>query len=236
MPESPWVRFRRLFTGRPDTASATTSELNTPDYFSRQQKEELRANLHALENEFGKDFLTFFYSQGKNNPLTEKFFNILGYSEHSSPMLNNQYWDIRHPFNFPGPFYTGETDTCGTGDIEAPMNVLYDGHTMEYVFRQPGNYTELLCLINAGAVEVFDGYSCNGNACWTYNACRDWWANRGELLNSLNSAEFSRTNGDRVQLYIEYLNTEAERDLRKYCYFLENNKYPQNDAIILPEL
>jgi hypothetical protein len=43
-------------------------------------------------------------------------------------------------------------------------------------------------------------------------------------------------NQGQAQHYIDYLNGEAEMDLRRYCYFLENGIYPLNEQAILPEL
>ncbi|MCX4778862.1 ferredoxin [Streptomyces sp. NBC_01264] len=42
--------------------------------------------------------------------------------------------------NVPGPFWTGMTDNCWTGRLEAPDHVLYaadSAYCTEYVFRQP---------------------------------------------------------------------------------------------------
>ena len=46
-------------------------------------------------------------------------------------------FEERNPFNIPGPFYGGQTDTCETGPLEAPQNVMLDGEGQEFVFRQP---------------------------------------------------------------------------------------------------
>jgi hypothetical protein len=47
-------------------------------------------------------------------------------------------WEDRLWLNVPGPFYTGESDTCWTGRLHAPRHVLYGGeYVSEYVYRQP---------------------------------------------------------------------------------------------------
>lgn len=83
--------------------------------------------------------------------------------EGNKTFLGKSPWSARHPFNFPGPFYAGESDTCGTGIDQAPANVIIDNEGCEYVFRQPTDYYELLCILNATAVEVLDSYSADGN-------------------------------------------------------------------------
>lgn len=186
--------------------------------------------------QFGDDFNAFFYQRGIDKILRKELIFFRDPNCSYGDFLDHDYWEVKRPYNFPGPFYTGESDTCGTGDVEAPGNVMYDENTCEYVFRQPQNYMELLCVMDAAAVEVWDSYSCNGNKYWTYEKCKEWWKNRYSLIADLNGEEFRRTNGDRVALYLDYLNTSAENDLRKYCYFLENGVYPDNIKLLLPEL
>ncbi|RZL02517.1 MAG: hypothetical protein EOO62_22065 [Hymenobacter sp.] len=141
---------------------------------------------------------------------------------------------IRQQVLSPGPFYTGNSDTCDTGPYEAPNNVLRDSHAMEFVFRQPQNFIEFLCTLDATAVEVLDSYSCDGNEHWTYLACQEWWRGQAEIIRRLSTPAFQETNGPRTQLYIDYLNGAAETDLRKYCYFLENGHYPIGGETLPP--
>ena len=68
--------------------------------------------------------------------------------------------------------------------MEAPDNDIIDANGCEYVFKQPADYYEFLCVLNA-AVEVFDSYSSNGNEYWTYAACKEWWRDRTSLLHQL---------------------------------------------------
>lgn len=150
--------------------------------------------------------------------------------------LDHDHWPEKHPFNFPGPFYTGASDTCGTGVGQAPDNVMNDAYGCEYVFRQPTTYYEFLCVVDAAAVEVLDSYSSNGNEHWTVQECRTWWRNRAQLVRHLTDEEVIKMNDGQAQRYLDYLNGEAELDLRRYCYFLENGVYPTNPRIVLPEL
>ncbi len=139
-------------------------------------------------------------------------------------------------FNFPGPFYTWETDACGTGIIEAPHNVVLDDCWEEYVMIQPRTKLEFEQLCTAGAVELFCGYFCDGNELWTVQKVRDWWKNREDYIVQLSSASFEKANCGQNKRYIAYLNGEAEMDLRRYCYFLEYGVYPEASNLELPLL
>jgi len=157
-------------------------------------------------------------------------------SEEEKPFLYESHWPKKHAFNFPGPFYAGESDTCGTGIGEAPENVVIDGRGCEYIFRQPANYYELLCVLNAAEVETVNGYAADGNQHWTYAACQQWWRNRPQLLHDLNRPEVVAANDGQAQRYAAYLRGEAEMDLRRYCYFLEHGAYPPAARPALPEV
>lgn len=189
----------------------------------------------AIEQVFGKDFQSFFFRPDIDKVIRLEMLQLLGFPEANSDFLDNDHWKKKNPFNFPGPFYTGESDTCGTGYPEAPLNVMFDSDYCEYIFRQPGTYAELLCVIDAAAVEVFDSYACNGNDHWTIGLCREWWSQRPSLIEQLNHPEVKKINGGQEQLYINYLTSASEVDLRKYCYFLDNGKFPAHDAV-LPDL
>lgn len=156
-------------------------------------------------------------------------------NEHNT-FLDKDHWQEKHPFNFPGPFYAGYSDSCGTGVCEAPRNVMNDANCREYVFRQPEDFTALLYILDAAAVEVFDSYSSNGNDYWTYELCREWWSNRAQLIVALRDEELVKMNDGQAQAYINYLNGEAELDLRRYCYFLLNGTYPIDENTVLPSL
>jgi len=51
----------------------------------------------------------------------------------------------------------------------------------------------------------------------------------------LKDPEIIRSNGGREQLYIDYLNSDAETDLKRYCFFLENGYYP-GENVTFPDL
>jgi hypothetical protein len=190
----------------------------------------------TLKDRYGGDFAAFFYRRDLYDVLNRAALPIL------QPRANNDFlaashWREKHPFNFPGPFYTGETDTCGTGVPEAPENVLFDGYCCEYIFRQPRNYQEFIDVKNAAAIEVFDRYACDGNQHWTPQACREWWGKRDEFIHRLlHDPEYRKQNGERGTLYVDYLNSSAGRDLQKYLFFLENGRYPREEGTPLPEL
>ena len=143
-------------------------------------------------------------------------------------------WLVRGELNFPGPFYTAETDTCGTGIIELLNNVIFDDDGAEYVMIQPRIKAELLQLWNAGSVEVFGGYYCDGNEHWTTKLVRDWWASRGDVLERLKDKELIQSNYNQDIRYRYYLENQAAHDLRKYCFFLEKGIYPTTQK--LPEI
>jgi len=189
-----------------------------------------------VEQAFGKDFNSFLFNPDIDRIVRLQVLPLLGFPAKDSHFLDYDYWQKKHPFNFPGPFYTGESDTCGTGQPEAPGNVMFDSYCCEYIFKQPQNYAELLCVIDAAAVEVFDSYSCNGNDHWTIDLCRQWWKQKSHLIEQLNEPELKKANGGAEQLYINYLRSEAELDLRRYCYFLDNGGLPRHQDAILPEL
>ena len=210
------------------------TDLSIEAYIEKHLKE-VNSKVPRLEELYGTDFYRFLYRPDADEFIRKELLRVLEFPELSMDCFDNDHWRQKHPFNFPGPFYTGESDTCGTGETEAPFNVLFDADCLEYVFRQPANYMELICVIDAGAVEVLDSYSCNGNNHWTYSECKNWWANRENLILKLYDKELSNVNKGKEQFYINYLNSGAENDLRRYCFFLENNFYP-GEGVALPEL
>lgn len=143
-------------------------------------------------------------------------------------------WSDKGELNFPGPFYTAESDTCGTGIIESPNNVIFDEHCMENVMIQPRSKVELLQLWKAGAVEVFESYCCDGNKHWTMQLVRNWWSNRNDILEYLKNDELIKVNCNQEKRYRHYIGNYAKMDLRKYCFFLEYGFYPTNQK--LPEI
>lgn len=155
-------------------------------------------------------------------------------------------WQDRHWLNVPGPFYTGQTDTCWTGRIYAPRNVLYGGeHYNEFVYRQPKSPSEVESLLEAADADPFDGYACDGDSRWTAEAVRAWWSGRGEVTEHLAQllAEYtsegapsqSADPAEGVRDFLTYLATDLATDLRQYVFRLENGLYPADDDA-LPHL
>lgn len=210
-------------------------QLDQYAYIAKHQKVVEEKALKLIDI-YRSDFNTFFYRPEIGEIIRKELLPVLEPFESSRYCLDNDHWLEKHPFNFPGPFYTGESDTCATGHVEAPENVLYDSYTQEYIFKQPQSFVELVSVIDAAAVEVFDSYSCNGNSYWTYEKCKQWWKNKPQLLELLKEPEIAAVNAGREQLYIDYLNTTAETDLRRYCFFLENGYYPGSENTNLPSL
>lgn len=168
-----------------------------------------------------------------SNDLSEIIVNrFLKYN--NTPDFSGSDWKNKGGLNFPGPFYTGESDTCGTGIVESPNNVIIDEDGMEHVMIQPRNKDELEELWNAAATEVFGSYYCDGNNFWTVELVKDWWGNRMRIIKRLSHYSISNNNQGQEKTYLSYLRNEAELDLRKYCFFLENGYYPSDEN--LPEL
>lgn len=186
--------------------------------------------------EYDGDFHPFLYRPDFDWFLKTEVLPLWPHTQRTADVFDSNHWSNKHPFNFPGPFYTGESDTCGTGICQAPDNVALDEYGCEFVFRQPQNYPQLLRLLDAAAVETLASYSANGNEHWTYSACKDWWHNRRELVVALSQPAVQRANNGQVQAYLEYLAGAAATDLRRYCYFLENGQYPADKNAALPLL
>ncbi|MGV9408530.1 ferredoxin [Nocardia sp. NPDC003693] len=149
-------------------------------------------------------------------------------------------WEDRHWMNVPGPFYTGQTDTCWTGRQQAPHNVLYGGeYYNEFIYRQPRSPAEVACVLGAAADDPFDGYAWDGDSRWTPAAVRAWWSGRAEVAAHLMEllAEFTGPKARAqdaepaagVRDFLTYLATDLETDLRAYVFRLENGRYPDDD-------
>lgn len=196
---------------------------------------EAAARSEQFQQQYG-EFAAFLYRPDFDVFLRKQVLFFWEPGSANKTFLDKSHWLKKHPFNFPGPFYAGESDTCGTGIAAAPENVVNEPHIGEYIFRQPGSYYELQCVLNATAIEVFDSYSADGNEHWTYAACRQWWGNRAQILRHLSRPEVVAANDGQAQRYAEYLRGPAEMDLRRYCYFLENGTYPPAASTALPDL
>ncbi|MFB7718499.1 ferredoxin [Nocardia sp. NPDC056100] len=155
-------------------------------------------------------------------------------------LYHGDRWADRHWMNVPGPFYTGQTDTCWTGRIHAPRNVLYGGgYYNEFVYRQPKSPAEVEGLLAAAADDPFDGYASDGDSRWTPAAVRAWWSGRDKVTEHLRQllAEYTKAGdiaqrveaAEGVRDFLTYLATNLETDLREYVFRLENDRYPTAD-------
>lgn len=129
----------------------------------------------------------------------------------------------RNPLNIPGPIYGAETDTCLTGPLEAPANVLVDKRGQEFVFRQASNASELRDLVSAAICECFQGYGADGNGHWRLSSIREWWRGRQELVDQLDEEWCDATS---IAKWRTALQGGAEGYLRHYAYFVENGRIP----------
>jgi hypothetical protein len=141
-------------------------------------------------------------------------------------------FDKRNPLNLPGPFYGAETDTCGTGPVEAPINVLMDRNGQEFVCKQPSNEAELRDIISAALCECFIGYGADGDDHWTLQLIREWWRTCPDLL-----AQAGHCHGDPASItkWKRLVAGEAEDYLRAYAFFVEE-KRPPTEADPLPSI
>ena len=139
----------------------------------------------------------------------------------------------RNALNIPGPFYGAETDTCETGVMEAPRNVLLDQNGQEFVFEQPSSEEGMRDVLSAALCECFIGYGADGDDHWTLSLIRDWWASRHELLSQEAALKGSP---ESILAWRRLLIGEAEPYLRAYAYFVEERRMPPTNPNVLPEV
>lgn len=147
------------------------------------------------------------------------------------PLFGGNFFD-KNWWNIPGPFYGAMTDTCETGPLEAPANVMMDDEGQEFVFRQPTNVVELRGVIRAAYCDPFNGYGADGDNHWTLELIREWWRHRDDMFARQN--ELLQTNKS-VDAWVRFMSTSAEDYLRRYSFFIEKGKLPE-DTDHLPEL
>lgn len=193
--------------------------------------------VNKLTAQYGEDFHAFLYRPDTNEFIQNEVLPFLFSCPNTHlTFLRRNRWKDKHPFNIPGPFYTGMSDTFRTGFREAPDNILHDKYSQEFLYRQPDSYVAFVCVLDAAEAEASDSYSCNGNSYWTWEKCKEWWSKHYSQIKQLHTPEVVSLNGiDNINRYIDYLTTTAETDLRRYCYFLENGIYPEAGAL-LPDL
>lgn len=152
------------------------------------------------------------------------------------PSDDGEKWAAKHWLNVPGPFYTGETDTCWTGRLSAPRHVLYGGEYFnEFVYRQPKTKAEVACLLEAAGDEVLGGYACDGDSRWTPDSVRAWWNARDEVEEHVawlvtDYASFDnpacQEAAEGARDFLAYLAGELRSDLQAYLFRLERGRYP----------
>ncbi len=153
-------------------------------------------------------------------------------------------WTDKQWMNTPGPLYCGQTDNCGTGPLAAPNNVHVDHAGYEFIFRQPVNLYELRQILQAAYEDPLQGYGADGDAHWSFERLKEWWAHRREL-----EAEIDRRYREQLALeghkdypyfmalrrWRDYLDTGMHDYLRVYAFFLIEQRVPQDDDR-LPDL
>ncbi|MFD4904211.1 ferredoxin [Kitasatospora purpeofusca] len=160
-------------------------------------------------------------------------------------------WEDRLWLNVPGPVYGGETDNCGTGRLEAPRHVLYGGECFgEYIYRQPCTSAEVKDVVGAIEADPWGGYNCDGDQRWTPKLVREWWSDRGRVLEYLRDQSHEWESFDAwmprqrmvegVREFAAYIGGDTsarslETDLRVYLYWLEERRSPTPHDL-LPDL
>ncbi|MFM7022431.1 MAG: hypothetical protein ACKOXB_05595 [Flavobacteriales bacterium] len=191
--------------------------------------------IENLEEVYGTDAKTLIYSTNFTLGFFKRFEAALYLRELDTTATYQNDFSKRSSLNFPGPFYTIETDHSGMGQPEAPENILCDQDGREYIFIQPRTTRELCNILTASLLDPYSSYAINGNEHWNLQLIREWWRNKNRLIATLLSKDFEEHNNGQNFKYIEYLNGQAKEDLQRYAYFLEKGKYPMG-AVELPEL
>jgi hypothetical protein len=148
--------------------------------------------------------------------------------------------------NTPGPFYGADTDSCGTGPLQAPYNSGFDTNGFEYIFKQPSTVQELNEVIKAAAMNVLSGYACDGDAHWTISLIQEWWKQRHELLRLCLSSpylapELVDSPDTTIRIYrrnaryrLQYVRSELAGYLSWYSFLVEEGRSPhETDTIPL---
>ncbi len=132
-------------------------------------------------------------------------------------------FEERNAFNIPGPFYGAQTDTCETGPLEAPENVMLDRDGQEFVFRQPTTAHELRGIIGAARCDPFLGYGADGDEHWNIRLMREWWSDmEGRIVQVGKLAVTNKT----IEPLVSFWTSQAESYLRRYAFFVDNRLLP----------
>ncbi|MBC7485992.1 MAG: hypothetical protein H7282_04500 [Cytophagaceae bacterium] len=190
----------------------------------RREPANWEERLQEVEEKFGTDALSLIYTIDSKKNL-DSIENAYFKGELNVSFLAGFHDKSR--FNFPGPFYTGYTDNCGTGQPTAPSTILYDENGHEHILKQPRTTKQLIELLVAAYIDPFGAYAIDGNNHWTIDLIKEWWQNKSALIAELSTENIIQNqDGTQAQDYIDYLNGEALLDLRKYAFFLLHKKYP----------
>lgn len=159
-------------------------------------------------------------------------------------------WEWKYWPNFPGPIYstTDNTMSCGAYSTDGPGGVILHDGNHEFLWRQPINDLELDRTMYAMSGDEVLSFQIDGNEHWTPELVRDWWSRRSELSTWLARLLHGRLLriGDRRQNhyavemstlldYRTFLEEAAEEYLRRYIYFLAEQRLPDADSS-LPEV
>lgn len=145
-------------------------------------------------------------------------------------------WEERNPLNVPGPIYGAATDTCQVGRLSAPNHVLYgsiDGYQLEFLYRQPRNLGELLHVLDGVRQDPFAGWACDGDGHWTVDLVRQWWRERGRVVEWISGevTEWSTVDDElgvltALEDYRQYIEGDLAGHLRAYVFWLDNRRCP----------
>ena len=141
-------------------------------------------------------------------------------------------FEERNAFNIPGPFYGAQTDTCETGPLEAPENVMLDGDGQEFVFRQPTTAEELRRIIGAARCDPFLGYGAAGDQHWNLRLIREWWRGMDGRMAQIGKLAVTNNNTDQ---WVSFSSSQAEGYLRRYAFFVDHRRLPALTEL-LPDL
>ncbi|GAA1385978.1 hypothetical protein GCM10009639_09190 [Kitasatospora putterlickiae] len=141
-------------------------------------------------------------------------------------------WKNRNRYNVPGPFYTGWTDTGGTGPVYAAGLVGHCPSFMEVVLVQPRTPEQVRTLLyGAAAPEPTGGYAWGGDDHWTPQAVRQWWAERHALREWFDDEESGFTEAGHHWAAWE---ADLATYLRGYLFWLIERRRPWSDEELPP--
>lgn len=89
--------------------------------------------------------------------------------------LNQSDFDNKDWLNTPGPLYTTNKNTYGSGYIIAQHNIAFNSAMNQVIFKQPLNKKESDKTILALELDDFEGYYFDGNCCWNKDNILAWW-------------------------------------------------------------